>query len=389
MLDFNYHNSTKIVFGKNSLDSLIKEINSHTKNILLVYGGSSIKKNGIYEKIKLKLVNGDIDFKELGNVMPNPKLSLVNEGIKMCRNNNIDFILAVGGGSVIDTAKAIALGVKDEQNEVWDYFERENMVLGEVIPVGVILTIPAAGSEASSGTIITNDKLKSKRAYSNTKLTPKFALLNPEFTYTLPQKQTIAGGIDIISHVFERYFTKVRGVDLTDRLCEGLIKSMIKNMRIVLKNPNDYEARAEIMWSGTLAHNGLLGTGRQEDWGAHMIAHEISAIHDITHGFTLSVIIPAWMKYVYREDIVRFVQYANRVWDIEIDLDNLENTALKGIEMTEKFFNEIGAPTRFGDLGIDEIKLEEMSNKCIKYGKVGAFKVLDCDDVRKIYELAM
>jgi alcohol dehydrogenase YqhD (iron-dependent ADH family) len=387
LLDFIFENSTKILFGKSMYNRIFEEINKYGKKVLLVYGGTSIIKNGLYKDITEKAKLSETILSELPGIKPNPTLNTVKKGIEICKKNEIEFILAVGGGSVIDTAKAIALGVKTE-SDVWEYFEGiKNKV--NPLPVGVILTIAAAGSESSNNTIITNETINYKRAFGHEALRPKFALLNPEFTYTLPQKQTIAGGIDIISHVFERYFTKVRGVDLTDRLCEGLIKSMIKNMRIVLKNPNDYEARAEIMWSGTLAHNGLLGTGRQEDWGAHMIAHEISAIHDITHGFTLSVIIPAWMKYVYREDIVRFVQYANRVWDIEIDLDNLENTALKGIEMTEKFFNEIGAPTRFCDLGIDEIKLEEMSNKCIKYGKVGAFKVLDCEDVRKIYELAM
>lgn len=387
MINFSFYNETKIIFGRQSFNDLSKEILKWGKKVLLVYGGSSIKKNGVYDKIIEQLNKSQISFVEISGVKPNPRLDLVLEGIDKARKSDVDFILAVGGGSVIDTAKAIAMGVKCEK-ELWSCFNGA-VLENEILPVGVILTIPAAGSESSTTTVITNQEEGLKRAFSTENLRPKFAILNPETTFTLPKKQTIAGAIDIMAHVFERYFTNIKNVDLTDRLCEGVLKSLIKNIPIVLNDPENYDARAEIMWAGTLAHNGLLGTGREEDWASHMIAHEISAQYDITHGFTLSIIFPAWMKYVYKTNINRFVQFANRVWDIEIDLDNLELTAMKGILETERFFKQLGAPIRLRDLNINDEYFESMSQKCINGGAIGNFAKLQFEDVMKVFNIAL
>ncbi len=338
MENFEFQNETKIIFGKDTELKVGFEVSKYSKKVLLHYGGGSIKKTGLYDKVVLSLKDNDIDFIELSGVRPNPRLGLVKEGIEKCREENVNFILAVGGGSVIDSAKAIAAGV-NYQGNVWDLYEGKGE-LEEVIPIGVILTIPATGSETSDASIITNEEGWYKRAFADNSLRPKFAILNPELTYTLPSYQTAAGGVDIMSHVFERYFTNTKNVDLTDKLCEAVLKTMINNLPIALEEPDNYAARAEIMWSGTIAHNGLLGTGRIEDWGgSHMIAHEISGIYDLAHGgAALSIVFPAWMKYVYLSNLDKFVQYASRVWNLDVNFENIARTALEGIELTEDFF---------------------------------------------------
>lgn len=387
MLDFSYENKTKIIFGKTALDNLTDEIIKWGNKVLVVYGGGSIKKNGIYDRIVDQLPKNKIYFKELSGVQPNPRLDLVEEGIEIARNANIDIILAVGGGSVIDTAKAIAMGVKCSKG-VWDCFNK-GVIENEILPVGAIVTLPAAGSESSTATVISNEEEGVKKLFMSEALRPKFAILNPECTYTLPKKQTIAGIVDIMVHVFERYFTSTENVDLTDRLCEGVLKSIIKNTGIVLDKPYNYEARAEIMWANTIANNDILGTGRMSDWATHGIANPISAIYDVTHGYSLSIIFPAWAKYVYRNKINRFAQYANRVWNIEIDLNNLELTALEGIQRTEDFFRELGAPVRLKDIGIDERNFEIMSRRCVENGPIGSFVTLEYQDIKEIYYNAL
>jgi len=295
--------------------------------------------------------------------------------------------LAVGGGSVIDSAKAIAAGVK-YSGDVWDFFDGKAEV-GEAIPIGTILTIPATGSETGDGTVLTNEEGWFKRSMSHKNLRPKFAILNPELTYSLPDYQTAAGGVDIMSHVFERYFTNTLDVDLTDKLCEATLRCMIKNLPIALENPTDYAARADIMWSGTIAHNGLLGTGRVEDWGSHMIAHEISAMYDLTHGATLAIVFPAWMKYVCLDNVDRFVQFAVRVWNVEMNFQDPKETAFEGIERTKEFFKKVGLPVSLSDAGISSEKIEEMAEKCTKSGSVGNLKKLNKRDVIKILNMAL
>jgi hypothetical protein len=276
-----------------------------------------------------------VEFIELGGVQPNPRLSLVKQGIELCRKHNIDFILAVGGGSVIDSAKAIAVGVPYE-GDVWDFYSGK-AVPEKALPVGVVLTIPAAGSEASKSSVITNEDGWYKRGLNVEIIRPKFAIMNPEITFTLPPYQTACGAADIMAHVMERYFTHQKDVDFTDRLCEATLKTIIKNVPIVLEEPENYQARAEIMWASTIAHNDLLSTGRIGDWASHAIEHELSGIYDVPHGAGLAVVFPAWMKYVYKEDVDRFVQFATRVWDVEMDFSNPERTALEGIYRLTQF----------------------------------------------------
>ena len=293
MLNFTYYSPTKILFGKNTENEVGKVVLNYGKKILLHYGGGSIKKSGLYDKVIKSLTEAGIEVVELGGVKPNPRLSLVREGIKICREENIDLILAVGGGSAVDSAKAIGIGAK-YNGDVWDFFEGK-LWPKETIPVGVVLTLPATGSETSLGTVITDEENHIKSDTGGAIVRPVFAILNPETTYSLPEEQTTAGIVDIMAHIFERYFTNTKDVDLTDRLSESTLRTLIKYAPIVLENPNDYEARAEIMWAGTIGHNGILGVGREDDWASHMIGHEMSAMYDTTHGVTLSIIFPAWM----------------------------------------------------------------------------------------------
>ena len=381
MQNFRFICPTDFIFGKDAENAVGEEIKKYGKKVLLHYGGGHIKKNGLYDRVMENLKKHKIEVIELGGVKANPDIGLVREGVEICKKENIDCILAVGGGSVIDSAKAIGIGVYYD-GDVWDFFTKETPVK-KMLPLGVILTIPATGSEASNTTVVTNSENGHlKRALSHDCLRPDFAVMNPELTYTLPPYQTAAGGVDIMSHVFERYFTLEPNCDLTDRLCEATLKTMIKQLPKVLKHP-------EVMWTGTIAHNGILGVGRSEDWGSHMLGHELSAFYDMTHGATLAIIIPHWMEYVYQTDIQRFVKYAVDVWGIENDIFHPEETALKGIQKTKEFFRSLGMPVSFEDAGIDGEKIEEMAENCTKNGAVGGFVKLEKEDCIKIYEAAL
>ncbi len=386
MQNFVFQSPTKFIFGKETEYKVGKEVKKYTNKVLLHYGGGSIKKSGLYDRVIKSLQEEEIEFIELSGVQPNPRLSMVKEGIELCKKGDIHFILAVGGGSVIDSAKAIAAGVC-YKGDVWDLFNEKGS-LAQALPIGVILTLPATGSEASKSTVITNEDGWYKKGYNNDLLRPKFAIMNPELTFTLPPYQTASGVSDIMAHVMERYFTNELNVDFTDRLCEATLKSMIKNLPLALKNPEDYAARAEIMWAGTIAHNGLLGTGRIEDWASHKIEHELSAIYDVTHGAGLAVIFPAWMKYVYKNNMSKFAQFAVRVWDVEPDFDHLEDTILRAIEKMKNFFQQCGLPTTLKELNILDDRLEEMAEKCTENGPVGGLVKLYKKDVLNIYHLA-
>lgn len=388
MENFKWENKTEIIFGKETEYEAIPETLKYGKKVLLHYGGGSIKTSGLYDKIFLGLEKAGAEVYALGGVKPNPRLGLIREGIKLCRENGVDVILAVGGGSVIDSAKAIAAGVK-YNGDVWDFFDRKS-VAKEALPLGVVLTIPAAGSESSEGTVVTNEEGWLKKSFGSQAIRPKFAVLNPELTFTVPPYQTAAGAVDMIAHIMERYFTTVKNVDLTDRLCEGTIKTIIHNTPIALKNPEDYASRAELMWASTFAHNGFLGTGRIGDWSSHDIEHELSGIYDITHGAGLAIIFPAWMKYVYKSDKERFMQFANRVWGVEYDLENPDRMIWEGIERMEDFFRKIGMPVTLKEAGIEcnEERLEEMAKKATMFGKLGNFKKLNAGDIVEIYKLA-
>jgi alcohol dehydrogenase len=389
MENFEFISPTKIIFGKNAECKVGSETKKYGKKVLLHYGGGSIKKSGLYDIVVNSLKKEGVEFVELGGVKPNPRLSLVHEGIKICRENKVDFILSVGGGSVIDSAKAIAAGISYE-GDVWDFYIGKGAPI-EIIPNGVVLTIPAAGSESSPSSVITKEDEKLKRFLEADSLRPKFSIMNPELTYTLPVYQTACGASDIIAHTMERYFTNARNVELTDRLCEATLKTVINNALIVMKEPENYSARAEIMWAGTLAHNDLLSTGRIPDFASHMIEHELSALNDVAHGAGLAIIFPAWMKYVYKHDIQRFVQFAVRVWNVEQTFDDPERVVLEGINKLENFYKAIGLPTRLSEIGIHEKDFDEMAVKCKRFDgdTVGNFIKLNGEDIKNIYMLAL
>jgi hypothetical protein len=386
VLNFEFENSTKIVFGKDVQHQVGKEVSRYSRKVLLHYGGGSIKQSGLFDQVVASLKDNHIGYIELGGVKPNPRLSLVREGISLCKENNIDFILAVGGGSVIDSAKAIALGASNDA-DVWDFY------LGKKEPeralaVGVVLTIAAAGSESSNGSVITNEENSYKRDYAGPMLFPKFALLNPELTFTLPNYQTSCGVADILAHIMERYFTQTDHTDVSDRLCEATMKSVIEHGLKVQKYPKDYDVRAEIMWGGTIAHNNLLGRGREEDWASHKIEHELSGMYDIAHGAGLAIVFPAWMEYVYKENLSRFVQYAVRVWDVDMTFLDQESIACEGIKRTKEFFSKIDLPVSLAEAGIDTEHFKTMSERAVENGVVGSFKKLGQKDVEQILTIA-
>ena len=386
MENFTFQNATRIVFGKGTEAETGKEAARFSRRVLLHFGSGSIRKSGLYDRVCASLKSAGVDFVELGGVKPNPRLSLVREGIRLCREHRLDFVLAVGGGSVIDSAKAIGIGVPSD-GDVWDFYLKKRKV-NEMLPVGVVLTIPAAGSEASNGSVITNEDGWYKKDAGGECMRPKFAIMNPELTYTLPPYQTACGAADIMAHVMERYFTRVPSVDFTDRLCEATLRTIIENVPAALAEPEDYDARAQIMWASTIAHNDLLSTGRVGDWATHMIEHELSGIYDVAHGAGLAVTFPAWMKHVYKNDVQRFARFAVNVWGVEPRFDWPERTALEGIGRTKNFFRDIGLPTSLPELGVKDDRFEEMARKATADGPLGNFVKLGAADVVSIYQLA-
>ncbi len=388
MENFIIKNATKIIFGKGTENLLGEEVKKYTKKVLFVSGGGSIKASGLYDRAIKSLKENNIEYVELFGVKPNPRLSLVREGIRLCRENNIDFVLSVGGGSAADTAKGIAVGVPYE-GDVWDFYIGKARPQ-KALPVGVVLTIPATGTEASTSSVITNEDGWYKKGLGSELIRPAFSILNPELTYTLPAYQTACGAADIMSHVMERYFTNVENVDFTDRLCEATLKTIINNTPKALDKPEDYGARAEIMWAATIAHNDLLSTGRIGDWASHRIEHELSGIYDIAHGAGLSIIFPAWMRYVYKHNLNRFVQFAVRVWDVDFAFENQEDIALEGIRRMEQFFKSIGLPVTLRDAGITEDRYEEMANKATNFDQYtqGNLVKLNKQDIINVFNLA-
>jgi alcohol dehydrogenase len=388
MDNFIYDRSTRIIFGKGTEDTVGAEAKKFGSTVLLHYGGGSIKKWGLYDRVVKSLKKSGIRVIELGGVKPNPTYDLIYEGIKLCRDNSVDLVLAVGAGSVIDSSKGIAVGVPYD-GDVLD-FAKKKAVPSKALPVGVILTLPAAGSESSQSAVATYDDggypMKRDIVWENNQLIrPQFAIMNPELTFTLPPEQTANGICDIMAHAMERYFTSVKNVELTDRLCEGIIKTVINNGPIIMREPENYDARAEIMWAGSIAHNDLVGTGRQEDFMSHMIEHELSAIYDIAHGAGLAIIFPAWMKYVYKYNIDRFLQFATRVWNVDHNFYTPEETIREAISRMENFFKDLGLPTRLRDLNIPEDRFEEMAEKAVKMGSI---KAITAEDIIDIFKLA-
>lgn len=384
MNHFSFSSPTEIIFGRGTETQLGQQAKKYGTRALLVYGGGSIKKTGLYDKVVSSLQAAQMEFCELGGVQPNPRLSLVREGIALCQKNGLDIVLAVGGGSAIDTAKAIAMGVA-EDGDVWDFYIGKR-VAEKALPVGVLLTIPAAGSEASVGSVITNEDGWLKRPCDNPILRPKFALMNPELTYTLPSYQTACGAADILAHMLERYFTNVPHVDLTDRMLEGAISNILEYAPLALAEPENYDYRAEIMLTGYVAHNNSLDMGRIGDWASHNIEHELSAIYDIAHGAGLAIVFPAWMKYVYQVNIDKFVQLFTRVFGVSMNLNDKELIVREGIAWLEAWFRRMGLPTRLSEAGIPADRIDEMAEKA---HQVGNFKVLNREDIAQVLTLAL
>jgi alcohol dehydrogenase YqhD (iron-dependent ADH family) len=393
MNNFEFYSPTKIVFGKGVENEVGQEVKAWGgKKVLLHYGGKSAIKSGLLGRIEQSLQAADIPYVLLGGVVPNPRLSLVREGIELCRRENVDFMLAVGGGSVIDSAKAIALGLANPDIDVWDIYARRREAKA-CLSLGSVLTIAAAGSESSSSSVITNEEGWLKRGFSTNLTRPKFAFLNPELTYTLPPYQTASGIVDIMMHTIERYFCSGKGNELTDRIAEQVLRNTIRFARICLDDPCNYKARSEIMWAGSLSHNHLTGLGAQMDFSAHQLEHELGGMFDVTHGAGLAAVWCWWARYVLKADVNRFVQYAINIWDCALDPIDPEITALEGIKKTEDFFVALGMPINLSELGIgtlSDAQINELAEKCTFFGKrtIGTLKPLNAEDVKAIYHMA-
>ena len=389
MENFTFYSPTKFVFGKdteNQAGALVKEFGG--SKVLLHFGGKSAEKSGLLSRVRNSLKASGVDFIELGGVHPNPQDDLVYQGIDLCKKNGVNFILAVGGGSVIDSSKAISIG-SCYDGDFWDFYARK-AVPQKALPVATILTIAAAGSEGSPNSVITKKDGMIKRGYGNDMLRPRFSILNPALTQTLPAFQTACGATDIMAHVCERYFTNTKNVETTDRLCEAELLAMIHEAPKVIANPNDYEARANIMWAGMIAHNNVVGVGREQDWNSHGIEHELSGLYDCAHGAGLAVIMPAWMEYVYKHDVMRFCQFATRVWGCKMDFANPEATAMEGIRCFREFLHNIGMPINFAELGAKEEDIPTLVKKFgLKEGaSTGGFVHLTSEDITQIYKIA-
>ncbi|HKM33999.1 MAG TPA: iron-containing alcohol dehydrogenase [Lachnospiraceae bacterium] len=390
MENFDFYSATFFAFGKDrerDCGELVKRFGG--SKVLIHYGGGSVVRSGLLDRVKESLKKTDIEFIELGGVMPNPRSGLVYEGIELCKKEKVNFILAVGGGSTIDSSKAIAAGVV-YNGDFWDFYQGKR--IEEALPVGTILTIAAAGSEGSPDSVITNEDGMIKRGASGDAIRPKFSILNPALTETLPAYQTACGITDIVAHLYERYLTNSKDVEVTDRMIESLILTMKAEAPKVMANLEDYEARANIMWAGMVAHNNIVGVGRSQDWTSHQIEHELSALYDCAHGAGLAVTMPAVFTYNMSHDVMRFAQIAVRVWGCQMDFAHPEVTAKEGIEALRSFLISIGMPKNFEELGAKEKDIEKLAYTCCygkgnEGGKIGGFVSLEQKDVEAIYKL--
>ena len=392
MVDFIYYTPTEVAFGKNSEEQTARLVKKYggTK-VLLHYGGQSAVRSGLIDKIGSLLKEEGIPYVSLGGVVPNPRVSLVRKGIELCRQEGVDFVLAVGGGSVIDSSKAIAYGLAYD-GDVWDFFEG-TAVPQACYPVGAVVTLPAAGSEMSDSCVISDDEKNLKRGVNSNLVRCKFAVMNPERTYTLPPFQTACGATDIMMHTMERYFNTDGDMTLTDEIAEALMRTVKESVFYVLKDPNDYRHRAQIMWASSLSHNDLTGCGTRRDFASHKLEHEISALFDVAHGAGLSAIWGSWARYVMKEDVSRFVRFAVNVMGVTNDYTDPEGTALRGIEAMERFYHAIGMPTCITELigrKFTEEELDQLAKQCSRNDSitVGGFKVLHQTEMREVYALA-
>lgn len=391
MVNFEYFTPTKVVFGKNAEEKTGELVKAQgCKKVLVHYGGQSAKKSGLLDRICASLEKEGISYVTLGGVMPNPHLSKVHEGIEVCKKEGVDFILAVGGGSVIDSGKAIGYGVANE-GEVWDFYAKTR-IPEACLPIGAVLTIAAAGSEMSDSSVITNEDGWLKRGCNNNLCRCRFAIMNPELTYTLPPYQTASGCVDIMMHTMERYFTREENTALTDGIGEALLRTVMESAQTLARDPENYNARAQVMWASSLSHNGLTGCGTIGDWSCHQLEHELGGMFDVAHGAGLAAVWGSWARYVYKEKPERFAQFAVNVMGVTNDFSDPEKTALEGIRKMEEFYRSIHMPTNIRELGVEltEEQVEQLAYKCSFMEKrtIGQFKVLDRNDMEEIYRMA-
>ncbi len=387
MENFMYWNPTKLIFGKGQLESLKKEVPQYGKNVLLVYGGGSIKRNGLYDEVVSILKEIDVNLFELSGVEPNPRISTVRKGVDICRNEKIDFLLAVGGGSVIDCTKAIAAGAKYD-GDPWDLVIKKAPVR-EALPFGTVLTLAATGSEMNANSVITNWETKEKYGWASRKVYPKFSILDPVYTYTVPREQTVYGIVDMMSHVLEHYFHLEENTPFQDRMCESFLITAMETAPKLLADPENYEHRATMMYLGTMALNGMLSMGFKGDWATHTLEHAVSAVYDIPHGGGLAILFPNWMRHTIQVKPERFKQLAVRVFGVDPAGKTDIEAGLEGIDRLRAFWDSIGAPARLSDYGIDDSRLDMLADKALANGEFGRFKKLNREDVLAIYKASL
>ena len=392
MENFEFFTPTRMIFGKNTHQQVGKIVKEYGfKKVLVHFGGASARKSGLLDAVTGSLEAEGIQYVTLGGVQANPTLSKAKEGIELCLKEGVDLVLAVGGGSVIDSSKCIADGAGNPDVDVWTYF-RQEAVPARALPVGVILTLSASGSEMSASCVITNEENGFKRGFNSVTHRPLFSICNPELTCTVSKYQTACGTVDIMMHTLERYFSKTRDTELTDRIAEALLKSTVEAGRIADKAPDNYEARAALMWGGSLSHNGLTGAGRDFFMQVHQLEHELSGMYpSIAHGAGLAALWPSWARFVCPSDVNRFARYAVQVWNIDMDFDCPMNTALAGIRATEDFYKSLGMPSSLKELGVEEERLEEMAVKCTNMGKrtLPGIRELGKEEMMEIYRMAL
>ncbi|MFS0637055.1 iron-containing alcohol dehydrogenase [Mesobacillus foraminis] len=387
MDNFTFVNPTKLIFGKGQLEQLKTEVPLYGKNVLLVYGGGSIKRNGLYDAVLEQLNAIGAKVSELSGVEPNPRLSTVHKGVNICKEEGIDFLLAVGGGSVIDCTKLIAAGAK-YHGDAWDIVTKK-VPAQDALPFGTVLTLAATGSEMNSGSVITNWETKEKYGWGSPAVFPKFSILDPVNTFTVPKDQTIYGIVDMMSHVFEHYFHLTENTEFQDRMCEGLLLTVMETAPKLMEDLENYDHRATILYCGTMALNGMLSMGYRGDWATHNIEHAVSAVYDIPHGGGLAILFPNWMKHNIKVKPERYQKLAVRVFGVDPNGKTAEEAGLEGIEKLREFWNSIGAPSRLADYDIDDSQLEVMADKAVINGNFGNFTKLNKEDVMNIYRMSL
>jgi alcohol dehydrogenase len=388
MLNFEYQNPTKIFFGKGMVSKAGEEAKKLGNRVLLCTGAGAIKNTGLHERVENDLKAKGIEVFKLEDIQPNPKITSVYEGIKICKDNKVDFVFGLGGGSTIDCAKAIATGVLCD-GDIWEFYAQKRDDVTKALPVCTIITLPATGTEMNGNSVVSKWETNEKLFIYGPAIFPKFSILDPELTYTIPKNHTVNGVIDIIIHVLEQYFTHTPGTPMLDRFSEGIILTLMENVNKVLKDPNDYDARANIMFCGTMGNSHLIGLGKEQDWASHMIEHELSAIYDIPHGAGLSIIYPNWMKYAMKAGYAKFAQLAERVFNVEKKNNSEEEIAMEGAVRMREFYSSIGGSSRLKDVGIGEENLARMAKQCVRFGPVGGYMKLDEEDVLNILKMSL